>query len=82
MNCYILNHAGATSEIFAANDIEAISQAEMILGDVVVADQWDSDGRNDDGEPCRRLLIWADDESAQHDDGSHAIASLSTVGRA
>lgn len=85
MKSYVLSMAGSgeTVEIFADNDTEAIAQAERRLGgDVVVCDQWDADGRNGDDEPCKRLLIWADEESAENDDGANAIAQLSTVGDA
>ena len=84
MKSYTLNWSGsgATSEIHAANDAAAIAEAESIIGgDVVVADQWDADGTNDDDEPCKRILFWADEESADNDDGANAIAELSTVGR-
>lgn len=85
MKSYVLSWAGsgATSEIMADSDTAAIEEACIILGEgVVEADQWDDDGRNDDGEPCKRILFWADEESAMNDDGGNAIAQLSTVGAA
>ena len=89
MKSYVLSMAGsgATSEIYAADDEEAIEQARTILtaqyGDEVVeCDHWDSDGENDDGKPCKRLLWWADEESSIDDPGVAAIAELSTTGRA
>lgn len=84
MKSYVLSWSdGATSEIMAADDDAAIEQATTILGgDPVIADQWDADGWNDDDEPCKRLLIWSDEASAENDDGKNAIAQLSTVGRA
>lgn len=85
MKSYTLNFAGtgATSEIFAKDDQDAISQATLVIGgDPVVCDQWDSDGINDDDQPCKRLLIWASEEDADNDDGANAVAELSTVGRA
>jgi hypothetical protein len=82
--CYVLNFvgSGATSEIWAGSDGEAIFQAKAILGESVTALQWDADGENDDGEQCKRLLIWSSEKDALNDDGSKAIASLSTVGLA
>lgn len=85
MKSYVLSLAdsGATSEIYADSDDAAIDQASSILGgDPVVADQWDDDGQNDDDEPCKRILFWADEESAENDAGAKSIAQLSTVGRA
>lgn len=85
MKSYVLSWAGsgATSEIFAKNDDDAVSQASDILGgEVVVADQWDSDGFNGEDEPCKRILFWANEEDADNDPGANAIAQLSTVGQA
>lgn len=83
MKSYVLNMAGsgATSEIYADNDDAAIEQVKTILGsEIVICDQWDADGHNDDDEQCKRLLIWASEEDADNDDGKNAIAELSTVG--
>lgn len=85
MKSYTLNHAstGATSEINAETDAEAIDKAAQLLGgEPVVADQWDADGVNGDDEPCKRILFWADEDSADNDDGGNAIAELSTTGNA
>lgn len=85
MKSYVLsyNGTGAISEIYADNDAQAICQALDLLGDdAVEADQWDSDGQNDEGEPCKRILFWGDEESAENDPGINSIAQLSTVGRA
>ena len=84
MKSYVLNFTGtgATSEIYANTDADAISQAVTIIGgDPVVCDQWDADGRNDDNEPCKRVLIWSSEEDADNDDGKNAVAELSTVGQ-
>lgn len=85
MKSYVLswNGSGETSEIYAESDSQAIDQATEILGgSPVVADQWDADGYNGDDEPCKRILFWADEASAENDSGSNAIAQLSTVGPA
>lgn len=83
MKSYVLNWAGsgATSEIFADDDEAAIEAAKSRLGDdVVVAENWDSDGWNAADEPCKRLLFWATEEDADNDAGQNALAELSTVG--
>lgn len=85
MKSYVLSFSGSgeTSEINAANDDAAIKEAINLLGeDTVVAEQWDADGYNDDDKPCKRILFWADEESAENDAGANAIAQLSTVGNA
>lgn len=86
MKSYVLNYAGsgATSEIYANNDTDAIIEAPLLLGeDTVEAAQWDADGCNDDGEPMKRILFWIDEQSAESDDnGTRSIAQLTVVGRA
>lgn len=85
MKRYVLSYSGsgATSEIYANSDADAIRQAATLVGgEPVVCDQWDADGSNGDDEPCKRLLIWADEGSSENDDGANAIAQLLTVGRA
>jgi len=82
MSNYVLNFAGtgATSEIVADTDTDAISQAEELLGaDVVSAEQWDADGTNDEGQRMERLLFWASEADAQNDPGARAIAQLTVV---
>jgi len=89
MKSYVLSwtDCGETVELNAKSDADAIAQAvDRVIGRQwegapVVADQWDADGVNDD-EPCKRILIWADEESADNDDGQQAVAQLSTIGRA
>ena len=85
MKCYVLNWAGsgATSEINADDDDDAIRQARLILGgSPVVADQWDANGWNEDDQPCKRILFWADEADAENDAGVNAVAQLSTIGDA
>jgi hypothetical protein len=85
MKSYVLSWAGsgATSEINAANDADAIREAVGIIGgDPVVSDDWDADGFNADDEPCKRLLFWANEADAENDAGANAVAQLSTVGSA
>lgn len=84
MKSYTLSYAsGATHEINADNDKAAIRAALALIGPgAVAADQWDADGFNGDDEECKRLLIWADEESSANDFGAKAVAQLETVGRA
>jgi hypothetical protein len=84
MKSYTLNIAGTgeCSEFFAENDTEAERIAEGMLGrdGLVFCDQWDADGVNDDDEPCKRLLIWANEEDAENDAGAKSIAQIETIG--
>jgi hypothetical protein len=88
MNSYVLEYAnGAIDELCARDDDHAVSMALNILRDLghddaVAADQWDSDGTNDDGEPMKRILIWSCEEDAQNDSGAKSIAQLTTGGAA
>ncbi len=84
MKSYVLNWSGtgAISEIFADTDEDAIAQAIDLTRAPIVADQWDADGWNDDGEPCKRILLWDTEELAENDAGAKATASLSTIGAA
>jgi hypothetical protein len=89
MKSYTLNIAGTGEciEFFADDDSHAESQARGMLvhdgyDDVVVCDQWDADGVNDDDEPCKRLLIWASEEDAENDAGAKSIAQIETIGDA
>ncbi len=82
MTTYVLNYAGsgAVSEIIADSDTEAERIAlEQIGDDAVAAEQWDSDGTNDDGRPMERLLIWATEDESVNDDGAKAVAQLTVV---
>lgn len=81
---YVLGRVdGSVTTIYEESDGEAILAAIGILGhDVVAAEQWDSDGSDDDGQPLKRILFWESEEDAQNDDGSRAIAALSTGGTA
>lgn len=60
MKSYVWSEAnsGATSEFFAESDTQAIKQvlSEKPEG-TVVAHDWDADGQNDDGKPCKRILF-------------------------
>ena len=84
MTSYTLNLAdgGQCTEFFARDDAHAQLIAENMLDNygLVFAEQWDSDGYNDDDEPCKRLLIWVDEASAENDSGANAIAQIETVG--
>lgn len=96
MTSFTLNYVGGgqCSEFWAANDREAAEVAACMVvsagccrGDLngyetepVIADQWDSAGANDDGAPCKRLLIWASASDAANDDGSKAVAQIETIG--
>jgi hypothetical protein len=82
MKTYVLRMAGSgeVTEIHAESDADATRQATERLGNVVVCDSWDADGYNGDDQPCKRLLIWADEASAKNDAGANAIAQLSTGG--
>lgn len=80
---YAINHthSGAVTEITADDDTAATAAVLAMLGrDVVIADQWDADGTNDDGVQCWRRLIWEDESSSENDDGANAVASLTRVG--
>ena len=95
MKSYTLRYAGSgvCKEFFAPNDKEALELAAcMVVGDCfdkdgnrsepVIADQWDSDGYNDDDEPCKRILIWACESDAENDNGAKSIAQVETIGAA
>lgn len=89
MQSYVIScQTGELSEGYFDSDEQAERWAMDWLTDVlglddpVAADQWDADGRNDDGEPMKRLLFWASEEDAQDDSGANAIAQLSVVGNA
>lgn len=85
MKSYVWSEAGsgATTEFFAESDKAAIKQilSEQPEGTVVAYD-WDADGQNDDGDPCKRILFWASEEDAKNDPGANAIGQLETVGQA
>ena len=87
---YVLNMAGSgeCDEFVADNDTAARKIASGMLADrgfdaakLVFCDSWDSDGENDEGQPCKRLLVWANESDADNDDGANAIAEISTIGR-
>jgi len=83
MKSYVLSrvNSGGETEIMAATESEAIRRALALVGDgAIAAENWDSAAPNDDGEPCKRLLIWDDAELAENDPGRHAVAQLETVG--
>lgn len=79
MSSYVLSYGGGEiSEIIADNDAAAIKAARGRLGGcVVTGDRWTPDGNNDEGEPCRKLAFWSDDELT-----GAPIAELSTIGQA
>ena len=82
MSKYVMNYAGsgATREIVADNDTEAELIALRLIGpDAFAADQWDSDGVNDDDQPMERLLLWDCEEDSVNDDGGKAVAELTVV---
>jgi hypothetical protein len=86
MTRYTLNMAGGgeVDEFFAAHDGAAEVEALRMLADrgypdAIPADQWDGDGTNDDGQPCERLLFWANADDAENDAGAKAIAQLCVV---
>ena len=81
MTRYTLEWAdGRVTDIVADDDASAETAAMARFGaDAVAAEQWDDAGVNDDGEPCERLLIWADEEAAENDPGSNAVAQLCVV---
>ncbi len=83
---YVLEIAsgGQTHEFAAADDYDAQQQALATLADLgydrpVVAEDWTGDGTNDDGQPCERLLFWADEADAENDPGAASIAQLTVV---
>lgn len=83
MNIYTINCAdtGSVIEIVAVSDEAAIRAVRSRLGqDVVIADQWDADGTNDDGVQMWRLLIWDSEADAENDCGQNSIAQLTRVG--
>ena len=92
MKSYTLNYAngGKCTEFFAENDEEAVELAlcQIVAGgssycaEPVAADQWDQAGMNNDDGPCKRLLIWSDEASAENDSGANAIAQIETIGQA
>lgn len=85
MKEYILEWYGSgdVSQIIADSEFEAIDKALELVGpEAVEAFEWQDDGTNDDGKPCKRILIWHDESKAMNDPGVHAVAKLTTVGRA
>lgn len=83
MKSYILElvNSGGETEIMAATEKQAIARALEIIGEgSLAAENWDTAPANDDGEPCKRLLIWDDAELAENDPGRHAVAQLVTIG--
>ncbi len=83
MSDYALEYAdGRVSEIVADNDNQATAAALARFDDDAVAcEQWDSRGRNDDGKPVERLLIWENEGDAENDPGAKAVAELTVVRR-
>jgi hypothetical protein len=86
MTSYTLNMAGSgeCDEFFAAQDGDAEREALRMLADrgypdAIPADHWDGDGKNDDGQPCERLLFWANADDAENDPGAESIAQLEVV---
>lgn len=84
MTTYALEYSdGRVTEIVADNDTAAEQAALARFGeDAIAADQWDANGFSDDDKPMKRLLIWESEEDAENDDGAHAVAALTCVGRA
>ncbi len=79
------NGSGAGTDILAHDDQDAIERALLILRDdgyMVVADQWDDCGLNDEEEPVKRILIWWCEEDSRNDSGANSLAQLTTIGRA
>lgn len=83
MKSYVLElvNSGGETEILAETEKKAIAMALEIIGQgAISAENWDTAAPNDDGEPCKRLLIWDDAELADNDPGQHAVAQLVTIG--
>ena len=79
------NGTGEVSEGQFSNDNEAQSWVEAVLeaqghGTELVSSDWESDGQNEDGEQCYRMLFWADEADAENDPGANAICQLCKVG--
>lgn len=80
------NGSGEVCEGHFGDDIQAYAWVETVIAqrghdsDEVVFGEWDADGKNDDGEPCYRMLIWADEEAAKNDSGANSICQLCKVG--
>ena len=76
------NGSGEVSEGQFRSDAEAQAWAESVLEarrhdmDELVCGDWDSDGQNDDGEQCFRMLFWANEAEAENDSGVNAICKL------
>lgn len=82
-----LADSGTVSEWIRDNDTEATRAAvdQLIFEgydaeSIVEGEDWSSDGVNDDGEPCYRLLFWANQEDSDNDCGAKSIAQISRVG--
>ncbi len=86
MKSYTINFAdsGEVFEGFFDSDFDAIGWAESIFENrgwtEVVCGDWDTDGQNDDGEQCYRVLFWASEEDAENDCGANSLAELCKVG--
>lgn len=82
-----MNGSGLTSEGNFRNDTEAQAWVESVLEasgyevDDLVFGDWDADGKNDDGKPCYRMLVWANEADAENDAGESSICQLCKVGK-
>lgn len=84
MKAYVVEWYGSgnTSEFFADSEFDAIDKALAIVGDnAVEAFEWEPDGFNNDGIPCKKILLWDDPRKAENDPGVHAVAKLVTTGK-
>jgi hypothetical protein len=79
------NGTGEVSEGSFRNDTEAVLWVESVLeargcdADEIVSGDWDSDGQNDDGERCERMLFWANEAASENDPGVNAVCKLCVV---
>ncbi len=80
MSDYAIEYTdGRVNDIVADNDQEAIAAAlARFEPGVVISEQWDNAG-SENGLQRERLLIWESEADAEGDDGSHAVAHLTTV---
>ncbi len=84
MKRYTLAYANGhpSEEIEAANDADAeVMALEIIGGDAIAAQAWESHGWRDE-TPTKRLLIWATEGDSTDDPGSQSVAELITTGDA
>lgn len=86
MKSYVIEFAdGSLCEGYFENDNAAELWAETVFESrgfdpaKIVACDWQTDGENEDGQKCERMLFWANSVDAQDDPGANSFAKLCVV---